>query len=228
MRRILVFDNYDSFTWNLVQVLGRVTDAAIEVHRNDKLPLEAVEAFDAVVLSPGPGIPAEAGQLLPLIRRYAARKPLLGVCLGHQAIGEAFGAKLLNMSEVFHGVATPVHPAVPDALFAGLSRPFAAGRYHSWTIDPETVSCGAGSHRPRCRRPHHGHPPPDFSGMRGAVSSGVGADPGRGAVAAQLGGVMVRRRPQPAAVRHGFGLLTMTICAFSCLSWWAGSAVVEP
>ena len=106
--KILVFDNYDSFTYNLVHLLRTLTDAPLEVHRHDQIPLEKVAEFDKIILSPGPGIPSEAGLLLPLVKEYAARKSILGVCLGHQAIGEAFGGKLLNLASVFHGVATPV------------------------------------------------------------------------------------------------------------------------
>jgi anthranilate synthase component 2 len=106
--RILVFDNYDSFTYNLVHLVEKLLHQKVEVHRNDRIPLEDVKKFDKIILSPGPGVPSEAGLLLPLIREYAASKSILGVCLGHQAIGEAFGGKLVNLSTVYHGVATPV------------------------------------------------------------------------------------------------------------------------
>jgi anthranilate synthase component 2 len=106
--RILVFDNYDSFTYNLVHLVEKLLHQKVEVHRNDRIPLEEVKKFDKIILSPGPGVPSEAGLLLPLIREYAASKSILGVCLGHQAIGEAFGGKLVNLSTVYHGVATPV------------------------------------------------------------------------------------------------------------------------
>jgi anthranilate synthase component 2 len=105
------------------------------VYRNDQIPLEKVKEFDKIILSPGPGVPAEAGLLLPLIREYASTKPILGVCLGHQAIGEAFGGKLVNLSTVYHGVATPIF--AEGALFDGLSPGFEAGRYHSWVISDE-------------------------------------------------------------------------------------------
>ncbi|HEY8970486.1 MAG TPA: aminodeoxychorismate/anthranilate synthase component II, partial [Puia sp.] len=108
MARILVFDNYDSFTYNLVHLVEKLIRQRVEVHRNDKLPLEKVKEYDKIILSPGPGIPEEAGLLLPLIREYAATKSILGVCLGHQAIGEAFGGRLVNLSSVYHGVSTPV------------------------------------------------------------------------------------------------------------------------
>jgi anthranilate synthase component 2 len=148
MTRILVFDNYDSFTYNLVHLVEKLLHQKVEVHRNDQLPLEKVKEFDKIILSPGPGIPSEAGLLLPLIREYAASKPILGVCLGHQAIGEAFGATLVNLSTVYHGVATPIRilgtengasegKAVRSGLFEGLSSSFEAGRYHSWVVSEE-------------------------------------------------------------------------------------------
>jgi anthranilate synthase component 2 len=115
----------------------------VEVRRNDRICLDEVEAFDRIVLSPGPGIPSEAGLLLPLIERYAATKPILGICLGEQAIGEAFGAKLCNLKEVYHGVCTDIRVVKSDPLFDGLGSVFAAGRYHSWVVDksslPETL-----------------------------------------------------------------------------------------
>ena len=106
--KILVFDNYDSFTYNLVHLVERILHEKVDVYRNDQVPLEKVKEYDKIILSPGPGIPEEAGLLLPLIKEYASSKSILGVCLGHQAIGEAFGGKLINLNEVYHGVATPV------------------------------------------------------------------------------------------------------------------------
>ena len=106
--RIILIDNYDSFTYNLLHVIEEVSDVEVVVKRNDQLTIEEVEAFDAIVLSPGPGIPSEAGLLLPIIEQYADRKPILGVCLGHQAIAEAFGGELINLSEVFHGVESDI------------------------------------------------------------------------------------------------------------------------
>ncbi len=141
--KILVFDNYDSFTYNLVHLVEKILHQKVDVYRNDQLPLEEVKAYDKIILSPGPGIPEEAGLLLPLIKEYAAQKSILGVCLGHQAIGEAFGAKLVNLSSVYHGVATPVHLLPHEAgvsgkdLFAGLPDEFEVGRYHSWVVDKE-------------------------------------------------------------------------------------------
>jgi anthranilate synthase component 2 len=137
--KILVFDNYDSFTYNLVHLVEKILHQKVDVVRNDKIALGKVKEYDKIILSPGPGIPSEAGLLLPLIKEYAASKSILGVCLGHQAIGEAFGASLLNLSTVFHGVATPVfllnrtHPH-GKKLFEGLPEKFEAGRYHSWII----------------------------------------------------------------------------------------------
>ena len=106
--KILVFDNYDSFTYNLVHLVEHILHEQVDVHRNDKIPLEKVEEYDKIILSPGPGIPDEAGLLLPLIKEYASSKSILGVCLGHQAIGQAFGGKLVNLATVYHGVATKV------------------------------------------------------------------------------------------------------------------------
>src|SRR5690349_6960311 len=106
--KILVFDNYDSFTYNLVHLVEKITHRKVEVFRNDQLPLEKVKDYDKIILSPGPGIPSEAGLLLPLIKEYASSKSILGICLVHQAIGEAFGGQLINLSTVYHGVSLPV------------------------------------------------------------------------------------------------------------------------
>lgn len=147
--RILVFDNYDSFTYNLVHLVEKITHTKVEVYRNDQLPLEKVKDYDKIILSPGPGIPEEAGLLLPLIKEYASTKPILGVCLGHQAIGEAFGGKLVNLSTVYHGVATPIEiesrksvienekPQAKSYLFMGLPEKIEVGRYHSWIVSDE-------------------------------------------------------------------------------------------
>lgn len=135
--RILVFDNYDSFTYNLVQLVERIRGIKVDVYRNDQIALEAVKAYDKIILSPGPGIPEEAGLLLPLIDAYASSKSILGVCLGHQAIGQAFGAKLFNLTSVFHGVATPAHLDNQALLFRGLPSSITVGRYHSWVVDRE-------------------------------------------------------------------------------------------
>ncbi len=129
-----MLDNYDSFTYNLLHVLKESEETDVEVRRNDRITLDEVERFDKILLSPGPGIPEEAGILLPLIRRYAPTKSILGVCLGHQAIAEAFGASLEILTEVYHGIASPVRILEDDLLFKGLSRNIEAGRYHSWIV----------------------------------------------------------------------------------------------
>lgn len=136
--KILVFDNYDSFTYNLVHLVEKIIHGRVDVHRNDQIPLEKVKDYDKIILSPGPGIPEEAGLLLPLIKEYAPSKSILGVCLGHQAIGEAFGGKLINLSSVYHGVATPINVVNKKApLFRELPDEFEVGRYHSWVISEE-------------------------------------------------------------------------------------------
>lgn len=135
--KILIFDNYDSFTYNLVHLVKELGFIDVDVHRNDKIALEDIAKYDKIILSPGPGIPSEAGLLLPLIKEYAGKKPILGVCLGHQAIGEAFGAKLSNLEDVYHGVATKIEVIKPDYLFEGLDRELEVGRYHSWIVDKE-------------------------------------------------------------------------------------------
>jgi anthranilate synthase component 2 len=133
--KIIVIDNYDSFTYNLVHYLEKVTDATVEVYRNDKISLEEIDRFDKILLSPGPGIPSEAGILLDVIRKYAPTKSILGVCLGQQAIAEAFGGTISNLKEVFHGVATPVNILVKDTLFNGIPERLNVGRYHSWAVN---------------------------------------------------------------------------------------------
>ncbi len=136
--RVVVIDNYDSFTYNLVHLV-RHLGADVTVYRNDQFALADLENFDKIILSPGPGIPAEAGLLLDVIRTYAGRKPILGVCLGHQAIGEVFGGSLTNLSDVFHGVATEGTQLQNDPIFAGLPRRITMGRYHSWVVDRDTL-----------------------------------------------------------------------------------------
>lgn len=140
--KILVFDNYDSFTYNLVHLVEKITHEKVDVYRNDQIALEKVKEYDKIILSPGPGIPVEAGLLLPLIKEYAATKSILGVCLGHQAIGEAFGGKLINLSTVYHGVATQIKTKsekikVESPLFKGLPEIIEVGRYHSWIVSDE-------------------------------------------------------------------------------------------
>lgn len=133
---LLILDNYDSFTYNLQQYFGELLQEEIAVFRNDEIEMEAVNRFDRIVLSPGPGLPKDAGILIPLIQKYAKHKPLLGVCLGHQAITEAFGGSLKQLENVLHGVPREVlvlnnqHP-----LFTGIPANFEAGRYHSWVAD---------------------------------------------------------------------------------------------
>ena len=142
--RVLVFDNYDSFTYNLVHLVHKVVNAKVDVYRNNEIPLEKVKEYDKIILSPGPGIPSEAGLLLPLVKEYASSKSILGVCLGHQAIGEAFDGKLINLETVFHGISTPVFihtenqdPGSHTQLFDDLPSQFTVGRYHSWVISDE-------------------------------------------------------------------------------------------
>jgi len=157
--KILVFDNYDSFTYNLVHLVEKILHQKVDVYRNDQIPLEKVKEYDKIILSPGPGIPEEAGLLLPLIKEYAPTKSILGVCLGHQAIGQAFGGKLTNLTKVYHGVATKIQVVNRESsnvggqedqpssqftahdsrftLFNNLPAEFTVGRYHSWVVSEE-------------------------------------------------------------------------------------------
>ena len=135
--KVLVIDNYDSFTYNLVHYLEDL-NCEVTVKRNDKLTLEEVDAFHKIVLSPGPGIPDEAGLLKAIIKRYAPTKSILGVCLGQQAIGEVFGGSLINLEDVYHGVATQVEIIVDDELlFNNMDKTIEVGRYHSWVVNPK-------------------------------------------------------------------------------------------
>ncbi len=136
--KTVIIDNYDSFTYNLSHLLKEL-GAEVTVVRNDKFKMEDLEAFDKIILSPGPGIPSEAGLLLDVIHAYAGKKPILGVCLGHQAIGEAFGARLENLSEVYHGVQTEGTQLGNDYIFRGLPERIAMGRYHSWVVARDSV-----------------------------------------------------------------------------------------
>jgi anthranilate synthase component 2 len=137
---ILVIDNYDSFTYNLVHAIKKISGLPVDVYRNDEISLEEIEKYDKIVLSPGPGIPEEAGLLLDIIKEFGPRKKLLGVCLGHQAIGEAFGGTLHNMKKVLHGIATPVNLTENKSeLFKGLPETFDVGRYHSWIVNKEDL-----------------------------------------------------------------------------------------
>jgi anthranilate synthase component 2 len=135
MKKILVIDNYDSFTYNLVHYLEDL-DCRVTVKRNDQLDLEEVAHFDGIVLSPGPGIPDEAGLLKEVIAKYAPSKRIFGVCLGQQAIAEVFGGSLINLDKVYHGIATTINIIKEDALFKGLPKKIEVGRYHSWVVDP--------------------------------------------------------------------------------------------
>lgn len=141
LMKILVFDNYDSFTYNLVHLVEKILHLKVDVFRNDQIALEEVKKYDKIILSPGPGLPEEAGLLLPLIKEYASSKSILGVCLGHQAIGETFGGKLVNLSTVYHGVATPIrvikHNAACNDVFRDLPETVEVGRYHSWVVSEE-------------------------------------------------------------------------------------------
>lgn len=137
MDKILIFDNYDSFTYNLLHAVKSLGYNEVDVIRNDKIDLSAVAQYDKIILSPGPGLPKEAGLLMPLIRQYAETKSILGVCLGHQALGEVFGAKLENIPFVFHGVQTPVDIIAHDYLFDGIPDEILVGRYHSWIVSKE-------------------------------------------------------------------------------------------
>jgi anthranilate synthase component 2 len=132
--KTVIIDNYDSFTYNLAHLVKGL-GADVEVVRNDRFTIGQLEPYDRIILSPGPGIPSEAGLLLDVIRSYAGRKPIFGVCLGHQAIGEVFGARLTNLAEVYHGVATEGTQFGNDDIFKGLPKRIVMGRYHSWVVD---------------------------------------------------------------------------------------------
>ena len=136
--KIVIIDNYDSFTYNLSHLVKEL-GADVAVFRNDKFLLNEIEQYDKIILSPGPGIPSEAGLLLDVIRTYRGRKPMLGVCLGHQAIGEVFGARLTNLSTVYHGVATEGTQYGNDPIFRGMPKRIIMGRYHSWVVDSTSL-----------------------------------------------------------------------------------------
>lgn len=140
MARILILDNYDSFTFNLVHYVEEFGAHQVDVFRNDQILVEDVASYDGIILSPGPGIPCEAGNLLPIIKGYSQTKRILGVCLGQQAIAESFGGSLLNLSTVYHGIATKMEVVEPvHYLFCNIPKQFEAGRYHSWVVNPETL-----------------------------------------------------------------------------------------
>lgn len=140
MKKVLVIDNYDSFTYNLVHILRELgLSDVMEVHRNDKITIDYAENFEKILLSPGPGLPKDAGVMPEIIEKYGASKSILGVCLGHQGIAESFGGALFNLPTVFHGVATKAAlTEVKDALFEGLPNEFMVCRYHSWAVVPES------------------------------------------------------------------------------------------
>jgi anthranilate synthase component 2 len=138
--KILVLDNYDSFTFNLVQYIQDILGRQVDVFRNDAISLDDVDAYDTIILSPGPGLPSEAGIMPALIQRYAPTKAILGVCLGHQAIGEAFGGQLENLTQVYHGIETPIRVTDPDEpMFLDLPPRLNVGRYHSWVVRQEEL-----------------------------------------------------------------------------------------
>jgi anthranilate synthase component II len=137
--KILVIDNYDSFTYNLVHALKKFKGITVEVKRNDEVAVNEPDLYDKIVFSPGPGLPEEAGSMLSVIHNYAGKKPMLGVCLGHQAIGESFGGTLQNMNDVLHGIATPITVVASSYLFENIPNVFQAGRYHSWIVEKETL-----------------------------------------------------------------------------------------
>lgn len=140
MKKVLVIDNYDSFTYNLVHYLEDL-GCEVVVRRNDKIRLEEVDSFERILLSPGPGIPEEAGLLKEIIRRFGPHKQIFGVCLGQQAIGEVYGGQLVNLEKVYHGIASPVTLLEDDYIFEGLPETITVGRYHSWVVDPRLPDC---------------------------------------------------------------------------------------
>ena len=135
--KVLVFDNYDSFTYNLVQIVEQILGEKVDVFRNDEIPLEDINQYDKIILSPGPGIPEEAGILLEVIKKYAPTKSIFGVCLGQQAIAEAFGGSLINLSEIYHGVATEAKQIKSHKILENLPEVLEVGRYHSWAVNPK-------------------------------------------------------------------------------------------
>jgi len=140
--KILLLDNYDSFTYNLVHLVKELGYNDIDVIRNDQLTPYDVQKYDKIILSPGPGIPSESGLLIPIIKEFASSKPILGVCLGHQAIGEAFGANLVNLEDVYHGISDTANIIDTDYILSGITETMEVGRYHSWIVDSkELPSC---------------------------------------------------------------------------------------
>ena len=139
-KNVIVIDNYDSFTYNLVHYLEEL-GCMITVKRNDKLKIDELAGYEKIVLSPGPGIPSEAGLLKEIIAKYSESKSILGVCLGHQAISEVFGGEILNLEKVFHGVATKINVIKNDPLFENIPKTFSVGRYHSWVVKQPLPEC---------------------------------------------------------------------------------------
>ena len=137
--KLLVLDNYDSFTYNLVHLIEKVSDISFDVIRNDKISIEEVKAYDKILLSPGPGLPKDAGIMPKLIKQYGPSKSILGVCLGLQAIGESYGASLKNLDTVFHGLATPISIVSEDSIFKNCPTNFTVGRYHSWIVSSKQL-----------------------------------------------------------------------------------------
>lgn len=137
--RILIIDNYDSFTYNLFQYIREITPSFVEVRRNDKVSVEEAGEYDILVLSPGPGLPSQARNMMAILKAFFTEKPILGVCLGHQAIGELCGAELINLPKVYHGVSSSLQIPDQEGLFKGVSSGSKAGRYHSWTIRKDSL-----------------------------------------------------------------------------------------
>lgn len=137
--KLLILDNYDSFTYNLVHLIEKVSDIEFDVIRNDKISIEEIEQYDKILLSPGPGLPKDAGIMPELIKKYGFSKSIFGVCLGLQAIGEAYGAKLTNLDKVFHGIATSIQIIDSDSIFENCPNTFTVGRYHSWVVDSNFI-----------------------------------------------------------------------------------------
>lgn len=140
MKKLLILDNYDSFTYNLVHLVEKVSDIPFEVFRNDKITLKEIGNFDRIILSPGPGLPSQAGIMPELLKQYSSSRSILGICLGMQAIGECFHSKLKNLGTVCHGMATPVRIIGNDTIFRNCPPTFNVGRYHSWIVDPSGLS----------------------------------------------------------------------------------------
>lgn len=138
--RILVIDNYDSFVHNLVHILENIEDSEITIVKNDKVSLSEVEKYDKILLSPGPGIPSEAGLMTDVIKKFYKTKSILGVCLGHQALGEFFGFNLKQLSQPLHGISTEITTICNSKLFKGMPLKFRVGHYHSWVIEPKDFS----------------------------------------------------------------------------------------